>query len=155
MTGINVGSQKEAGIRGIRARCRAGAAFAIHRQQVTVIKCFFISSQATTKAQNRIKQSGGMLALLMLRPFENVLAMRGSGMLQARIREQRDGEIWSTVWEPSSSCSYLHTQRSPVLPGPSHLRQRHLTGTSEAWPECAEPHPSSGSEAGRRPISVR
>lgn len=50
-----------------------------------------------------------MLALLMLRPCENVLAMRGSGMLQARIREQRDGEIWSAVWEPSSSCSYLHT----------------------------------------------
>lgn len=112
MTGINVGSQKEAGIQGPGRDAGLETAFAIHRQQVTVIKCFFISSQATTKAQNRIKQSGGMLALLKLRPFENVLAMRGSGMLQARIREQRDAEIWSAVWEPSSSCSYLHAQRS-------------------------------------------
>lgn len=73
-----------------------------------MIKCFFISSQATTKGPNRIKLSGGMLALLMLRPFENGLAMRGTGMLQARIMEQRDAEIGSAAWEPSSSCFYLH-----------------------------------------------
>lgn len=53
------------------SRSAAAAAFAVHRQQVTVIKCFFISSQAATKGQNRIKQSGGMLALLMPRPFES------------------------------------------------------------------------------------
>lgn len=100
----------------IRASCTAGAAFAIHRQQVTVIKCFFISSQATTKGQNGIRQSGGMLALLMLRPFENALAMRGTGMLQARIMEQRDAEIGSAVWEPSSSRFYLHIGASTLLP---------------------------------------
>lgn len=132
MTGINMGSQKEAGIRGSEHGAALEPPSPFHRQQVTVIKCFFISSRATTKGQNRIKQSGGMLALLMLRPFENMLAMRGSGMLQARIREQRDGEIRSAVWEPSSSSSSIST------PTPSHMRRRHLPGTSVAWPGCRD-----------------
>lgn len=99
----------------IGASCTTGATFTIHRQQVTVIKCFFISSQATTKGQNRIKQSGGILALLMLRAFENVLAMRGGRMLQARIMEQRDVEIPSAVWEPSSSCCFYLSTSEPLL----------------------------------------
>lgn len=131
----------------IRASCTTGAAFTIHRQQVTVIKCFFISSQATTKGQNRIKQSGGMLALLMLRPFENVLAMRGTGMLQARIMEQREVEIRSAVWEPSSSCFYLHIWTSTVLPVPPHSSQRHLPSAKDAWPGCRDVRSSSRSEA--------
>lgn len=140
MTGINMGSQKEAGIRGSEHGAALEPPSPFHRQQVPVIKCFFISSRATTKRQNRIKQSGGMLALLMLRPFENMLAMRGSGMLQARIREQRDGEIRSAVWEPSSSSSYLHTYTvtyeaaSPPrdIGGLARVQGHHSSSRSEA-----------------------
>lgn len=82
-----------------------------------VIKCFFISSQATTMVQNRIKQSGGTLPLLMLRPFENVLATRRATSLQARITEQSDGEIQNEVWELSSTfLTFKHLQCFPYHP---------------------------------------
>lgn len=102
----------------------------VHWQQVMVIKCSFISSPATTKVQNRIKQRRGMLPLLMLRPFENLLAMRRATMLQGRITEQRDVGIWNEVWEPPH-------------PLPSLLsRHPHLLNTSHAIKFCsAEEHP--------------
>lgn len=67
------------------------------------MKCFFISSQATTKEQSGIKQSGGML-----RPSENALETGGTGMLKAGIMEQRDVAMGSAAPEPDSSCFYLH-----------------------------------------------
>ena len=70
------------------------------------IKCFFISSPATTKVQNGIKRRRGTLPPLILRPFENVLAMRGASTPQGRITEQRDGGICKEVWEPSSTTSF-------------------------------------------------
>lgn len=45
----------------------------------------------------------------MLRPFENLLAMRRATMLQGRITEQRDVGIWNEVWEPPPP---------PTLPNP-------------------------------------
>lgn len=95
--------------------CNTGAAFnAIRWQQVMVIKCFFISSQATTMVQNRIKQSGGTLPLLMLRPFENVLATRRATSLQAGITEQSDGAIGNEVWELSSTLlTFKHLRCFP------------------------------------------
>lgn len=70
------------------------------------IKCFSISSSAPTKVQNGIKRRRGTLPPLMLRPFENLLAMRAATTLQGRITEQRDGGIWKEVWEPSSNTSF-------------------------------------------------
>lgn len=83
-----------------------------------MIKCSFISFRAPTKVQNRIKQSRGTLPLLMLRPFENLLAMRRATMLQGRITEQRDGGIWNEVWEPSST-SFISTSK-PLKCFPYH-----------------------------------
>ncbi len=80
----------------------------IHWQQVTVIKFSFICSRATTKVQKRIKRRRATLLLLMLRPFENLLAMRRVTMLQGRITQQRDGVIWNEVWEPPSA-SFIST----------------------------------------------
>lgn len=93
----------------------------VHWQQVMVIKCSFISSPATTKVQNRIKQRRGTLPLLMLRPFENLLAMRRATMLQGRITEQRDVGIWNEVWEPPPppSISFISTS-TPLKCFPCH-----------------------------------
>lgn len=135
----------------IRASCTTGAAFTIHRQQVTVIKCFFISSQATTKGQNRIKQSGGMLALLMPQPFENALAMRGSGMLQAWIRgTKRCGDTECSVGAVLLPA-FISTSE-PRLCFLGHLVRASVTSPplqKDAWP------PGAGTlllQAGVRPI---
>lgn len=80
-----------------------------HWQQVMEIRFSFISSRATTKVQNRIKRRRETLPLLMLRPFENLLAIRGATMLQGRITEQRDGAgIWNEVLELPSLLHLLH-----------------------------------------------
>lgn len=136
----------------VGASCSAAAAFAVHRQQVTVIKCFFISSQAATKGQNRIKQSGGMRALLMPRPFESALAARGSGMLRARITEQRDGEIRGAGRAPSSSRFYLHIQTASTLPAPPNQRRPHHHPQPQRTlgPGRRDVHPSGSGARWRR-----
>lgn len=91
----------------------------VHWQPVTVIKCSFISSPATTKGQNRIKQRRGMLPLLMLRPFENLLAVRAATVLEGRITEQRDVGIWNEVREPPHPLPSL-LSRHPHLLNASH-----------------------------------
>ncbi len=46
----------------------------------------------------------------MLRPFENLLAMRRATVLQGRITQQRDEGIWNEVWELSLHLVYLTVQ---------------------------------------------
>lgn len=98
----------------------------IHWQQVMEINFSFISSLSTTKVQNRIKWRCEMLPLLMLRPFENLLAIRGAMMLQGRITEQRDGGgIWNEVLElpslspPPSLLSWHPKKTLQFIPMPS------------------------------------
>lgn len=74
------------------------------------------------KVQNRIKRRRETLPLLMLRPFENLLAMRRAARLQGRITEQRDGGIWNEVWElhPSSLLSFFILTAKPLKCFPYH-----------------------------------
>lgn len=114
----------------------------IHWQRVMAIKRSFISSPATTKVQNRIKLRCGTLPLLMLQPFENLLAMSGATMLQGRITEQRDGGIRNEVWgapTPPLLHFYLHILKCFPYHQIQSLTRLHL---SRRWRCCWRPDES-------------